>query len=134
MSGSEALPALETTRFEGGTTGSSLHAMTEAVAALPTSNLWLVSPFHGLRFFEGWKRSTGYEVCRSYVKVRSLAETVPTVSPDGSGPRRIRMGREKNPCVIRWIRDPKSAWQSMEKPYTTWGFLVDRFTPSHPHR
>lgn len=46
MSGSEALPALETTRFEGGAPGSSLHAMTEAVTALPTSNLWLVCPFH----------------------------------------------------------------------------------------
>ena len=53
MSGSEALPALETTRFEGGTPGSSLHAMTEAVAALPTSNLWLICPFHGPRFSRG---------------------------------------------------------------------------------
>lgn len=55
MSGSEAFPALETTRFEGGTPGSSLHAMTETVTALPTSNLWLVSPFHDQRSVEEWK-------------------------------------------------------------------------------
>jgi hypothetical protein len=57
MSGSEALPALETTRFEGGAPGSSLHAMTEAVTALPTSNLWLVCPFHDQRSVEEWKRA-----------------------------------------------------------------------------
>lgn len=46
ISGSEALPALEATRLEGGTASSSLHAMTEAVTALPAPNFWLVSPFH----------------------------------------------------------------------------------------
>jgi len=50
ISGSETLPALETARFDSRTTGPSLHAMTEAVTALPTSNLWLVSPFHDPRF------------------------------------------------------------------------------------
>jgi hypothetical protein len=87
ISGSETLPALETARLEGGATGPSLHAMTEAVTALPTSNLWLVSPFHGLCFFEGAEeRTTGYERRGSYVKVRPRQKPCPLPA----GPAQVR--------------------------------------------
>ena len=81
MSGSETLPALETACLEGGTTGSSLHAMTEAVSALPTSHLWLVGPFHGQRFVEGGREHR----LRSVPK---LCQSVPIVIKGaGSQPR-----------------------------------------------
>jgi hypothetical protein len=126
MSGSEALPALETTRFEGGTPGSSLHAMTEAVTALPTSNLRLVCPFHDPAIRRRVEEAIGYEVCGSYVKASRSRTREPTLVPSPVGPRRIRIGREKNPCVIRRRQGSKIAWQTMEKPFPTWGFLVER--------
>jgi hypothetical protein len=133
MSGSETLPALESTRLEGGTTGSSLHAMPEAVTALPTPNLWLVSPFHGQQSSKG-EATTGYEVCRSYVKASGSWPRPGAVVARPSGPRRIRMGREKNRCGFHRPKSPKTAWQSMEKPDATWGFPVERCGASHPHR
>ncbi len=103
MSGSETLPALETTRLEGGTTGPCLHSMPEAMFALPTSHLWLVSPFHRQRSVEG-EGSTGYEVCGSYVKVSpSRSKT----SHPGNGHRvREEFGwvakRTHGPFLVIW--------------------------------
>jgi hypothetical protein len=45
-SGSETLPTLETARLDDATPGAGLHAMTEAVTALSSSNLGLISPLH----------------------------------------------------------------------------------------
>jgi len=75
MSGSETLPAFESSCFESGTTGSSLHPMSKAVTALPTSNLWLVSPFHGQRSSKGWRRPQVTKCAEAMSKRRDPSRT-----------------------------------------------------------
>lgn len=96
MSGSETLPALEATCLEGGATGSSLHAMTEAVTALPTSNFWLVRPFHGnnrRRVEEDRLRSVA-KLCQSVEAERKTSATrakVPRSAKNSDGSRKELM-------------------------------------------
>ena len=97
MSGSEALPALETTRFESCTPGSSLHAMPEAVTALPTSNLWLVCPFHDRDSSKSGREHRLRSVPKLCQSVGSANRGIDPRSQAPIGPRRIRMNREKNP-------------------------------------
>jgi len=98
-----------------------------------------VEPLVGKSFswpaiFEGVEEATGYEVCRSYVKASGSFQNGARPLRSFPGPRRIRMNREKNQCAIPPVKTRKTAWQSMEKPFTTWGFLVERSEVSLPHR
>ena len=132
-SGSETLPTLETARFDDAAAGTSLHAMTEAVTALSPSNLGLISPLHDK------KRELESE-CRQVTKPRG------TMSKFGMGFARRARCPDAERSANKWHGSRKesealeqalrrfAAWQSLEKAYPTWVFLVERIDRTHPHR
>ncbi len=114
-SGSEALPAFETSRLEDRTTGPIVHSMTKTVTTFPATDFWLIGSFHDKT--SGRRGGPDKVTDRSAAMSKSPTRRPRRVRPNRlGGPRRIELIRERNLKSEITRSKLQSPWHDLEKP------------------